>query len=50
MTEVVKRIKIKVKNLPPLSLPTSTGELIIETDASDKAWGGVLLERIGNKE
>ena len=36
--------------LPPLSLPTGNGQLVIETDASSTTWGGVLLEVIDGRE
>ena len=50
MSEAVQKIKKKVLDLPPLSLPTGTGSLIIETDASSQTWGGVLLEAIEGRE
>ena len=50
MFEAVEKIKKKVLDLPPLSLPTGTGSLIIETDASSQTWGGVLLEAIEGRE
>ena len=50
MSQAVQQIKRKVLKLPPLSLPTGTGQLIIETDASSHTWGGVLLESIEGKE
>ena len=37
-------------DLPPLSLPQGSGQLIIETDASSLTWVGVLLEVIEGKE
>ena len=43
MTNAVKTIKEKVKQLPPLSLPEGSGQMVIETDASNKAWGGILI-------
>ena len=46
----MQQIKIKVLELPPLSLPTGTGKLIIETDASSQTRGGVLLESVDGKE
>ena len=50
MKEDVKRIKEKVKKLPSLSLPQGTRDLVIETDASNKARGGVLIEKHGDRE
>lgn len=38
MTNAVKKIKEKVKQLPPLSLPQVYGQMVIETDASNKSW------------
>ena len=37
MTDKVKQIKEKLKQLPPLSLPQGLGQMVIETDASKKA-------------
>ena len=50
MSDAVRKIKLKVMELPPLSLPTGNGQLIIETDASQSTWGGVLLEAINDRE
>ena len=50
MSEPVKQIKRKVLTLPPLSLPTGNGQLIIEIDASSSTWGGVLLEVLKGRE
>ena len=50
MSDAIRKIKLKVMELPPLSLPTGNGQLIIETDASSSTWGGVLLEAINGKE
>jgi hypothetical protein len=44
MTEAVKRIKTKFKTFPSLTLPSEQGQYIIETDASSRAWGGVLID------
>ena len=50
MTLAVQDIKAKILDLPPLSLPRGSGQLIIETDASSHTWGGVLLEVIEDKD
>ena len=50
MTLAVQKIKAKVLDLPPLSLPQGLGQLIIDTDASSHTWGGVLIEVINGKE
>ena len=41
-TKVVKRLKEKCKNLLKLGFPTSSDNLILETDDSDNHWGAVL--------
>ena len=48
-TEAVKRIKDKLKSLPCLIVNISTFK-IVETDASDKVYGGILKQRINDKE
>ena len=50
MTLAVQQIKAKVLDLPPLSLPQGSEQLIIETYASSHTWGGVLLEVLEGKD
>ena len=50
MTDAIKQIKEKVKQLPPLSLPQGSGQMVIETDASNKAWGDILIEKHCDQE
>ena len=50
MANAVKTIKEKVKQLPPLSLLQGSNEMVIETDASNKAWGGILIQKHGDQE
>ena len=50
MTNAVKTIKEKVKQLPPLSLSQGSGQMVIETDTSNKAWGVILIEKHGDQE
>ena len=50
MNLAVQTIKTRVQNLPALSLPQGTGQLVIETDASSSTWGGVLIETIEGDE
>ena len=38
----VKKIKDNCKNLPKLQLPKEDDDLILETDASESYWSGVL--------
>ena len=47
MTDVVNKIKEKVKQLPPLLLPQVLGQMVIETYASNKSCGGILIEEHG---
>ncbi|KAL4563330.1 hypothetical protein LXL04_027371 [Taraxacum kok-saghyz] len=49
-TQAVKRIKEKVKNLPCLSLANPNWEKIVETDASDIGFGGILKQIRKEKE
>ena len=37
-----KRLKEKCKNLPRLGFPTTSDNLILETNASDNHWGAVF--------
>lgn len=46
----VKKIKEMCKNLPKLQLPKDDDNLILETDASEKYWGGVLKKEDYNEE
>ncbi|CAA7022301.1 unnamed protein product [Microthlaspi erraticum] len=47
-TEAVKRLKIEIQKQPTLQIP-STGTRILQTDASDKYWGAILIEEIDGK-
>jgi hypothetical protein len=49
-TNVVRTIKNQVKNLPCLYLPIPQAFKIVETDASDIGYGGILKQKIDNKE
>ncbi|CAL8088262.1 unnamed protein product [Prunus armeniaca] len=44
-TEVVKQIKTHVKTLPCLGIPSVDSFKIVETDASDIGYGGILKQR-----
>lgn len=41
-TDYVDKLKKAIKHLPPVHHPGPSEPLIIETDASDKYWGGIL--------
>ena len=45
-TSLVKQIKSHVKTLPCLGIPTVNAFKIIETDASDIGYGGILKQRV----
>jgi len=45
---LVKQLKQLCTNLPRLAIPEPGDQLIVETDAPDKYWGGVLKVRKNN--
>jgi hypothetical protein len=45
-TSIVQDIKKYVKTLPCLGIPTINSFKIVETDASDIGYGGILKQRI----
>jgi hypothetical protein len=45
-TAIVKQIKIHVKTLPCLGIPSDHAFKIIETDASEIGFGGILKQRV----
>uniref|UniRef100_A0A251T983 Putative reverse transcriptase domain-containing protein n=1 Tax=Helianthus annuus TaxID=4232 RepID=A0A251T983_HELAN len=49
-TNIVKYIKDKIKCLPCLHIPHPNAKLIVETDASDLGFGGILKQELNNKE
>ena len=49
-TSVVKQIKRQVKDLPCLYLPVPQAYKIVETDASDIGYGGILKQKLHGKE
>ncbi|GAV70005.1 hypothetical protein CFOL_v3_13504, partial [Cephalotus follicularis] len=49
-TQLIKQIKIYAKEIPCLHLPTHEALKIVETDASDIGYGGILKQLIKNKE
>ena len=48
--KLVQKIKEFVKNLPTLHLPLDSEYKIIQTDASQTEWGGILLPLTNNLE
>ena len=45
-TYIVKQIKERIKSLPCLYLPNPSAFMIVETDASDIGYGGILKQKI----
>jgi hypothetical protein len=50
MTQSVMKLKEIVKNLPCLGIPDPTAKLIVETDASDIGFGGILKQKLSGLE
>ncbi|KAH9763352.1 hypothetical protein KPL70_001139 [Citrus sinensis] len=48
-TTAVKQLKKIAQSPPPLKIPT-TGQRILQTDASDDFWSAILLDKIGDLE
>ena len=49
-TKIVKVVKSRVKTLPCLALVDPKAFKIVETDASDIGYGGILKQKIDNQE
>nr|KYP44595.1 polyprotein [Cajanus cajan] len=48
LTRIVQEVKAQVKTLPCLGIPHPEAQLIVETDASDQGYGGILKQKIDN--
>ena len=48
-TSAIKQLKKISQSPPPLKIPT-TGQRILQIDASDEYWSAILLENSGEKE
>ena len=48
-TSLVQQIKSHVKTLPCLGIPTISAFKIVETNASDIGYGGILKERVSSE-
>ncbi|PKI37954.1 hypothetical protein CRG98_041667 [Punica granatum] len=46
--KVIKELKAQLQSLPPLQIPF-TKKRILQTDASDRYWGAVLIEELQGK-
>ena len=49
-TKIVKIVKSKVKTLPCLALANPEAFKIVETDASNIGFGGILKQKVDNQE
>jgi hypothetical protein len=49
-TSVVKEVKIHVQTLPCLGIPTIESFKIVETDASDIGYGGILKQQVHSNQ
>ena len=49
-TEAIKKIKEKVKFLPCLNIINIDAPKVVESNASDKGYGGILKQRKNEKE
>ena len=45
-TCIVRQVKEKVKSLPCLNIPNPTAFMIMEIDASDIGYGGILKQKL----
>jgi len=45
-TQIIQEVKQRVKSLPCLGIPQPNAFMIVETDASDIGYGGILKQRI----
>jgi len=48
-TEIIQQVKRHVKALPCLGIPHSDAFMIVETDASDIGYGGILKQKLGSQ-
>ncbi|XP_047261734.1 uncharacterized protein LOC124895336, partial [Capsicum annuum] len=48
-TKAIVKIKSLVKNLPCLGIPNPDAFMIVETDASDIGYGGILKQKVDEK-
>ena len=48
-TKIVQHIKEKVKYLPCLNIPQPNAQIIVETDASDIGFVGILKQKLDDK-
>jgi len=49
-SQIVRQVKLHVKSLPCLGIPNPHAFMIVETDASDIGYGGILKQRLESKK
>ena len=49
-THIVKQIKERINSLPCLYLPNPSAFMIVETDASDIGYGGILKQKVESSQ
>jgi len=49
-TDIVRQIEQKVESLPCVGIPHPSAFMIVETDASEIGYGGILRQRMHDKE
>ena len=48
-SNLVKQVKLNIKTLPCLSIPHPEADMIVETDASEVGYGGILKQKLPNQ-
>ena len=48
-TQIIQQVKQKLQSLPCLGIPHPDAFMIVEADASDIGYGGILKQRIGTQ-
>ena len=48
-TQIIQQVKHRVQSLPCLGIPHPDAFMIIETDASDIGYGGILKQKLGTQ-
>jgi len=49
-TTIVQQVKTRIKSLPCLHLPNPSAFMVVETDASDIGYGGILKQKASSHD
>ena len=49
-THIARQIKENVKSLPCLNIPNPSAFMIVETEAFDIGYGGILKQKLESRE